>query len=185
MKLFFSYQNYLFTHTHILEHLSSDPRIHETWQYSYLIICLSSGLRRLNNATIQSTLKISSVFTTDLIDIYNNVSKYILIPYCSNSKVIRIFESLTNSIVNETYVSEQSFSKDILLFLRVIAHKRRPNSARPCSIDVSDFADIFTVDRSNKVRNIPKISAHLNKPFRRYRRYKYGCIQYIGYIFYR
>ncbi len=58
-----------------------------------------------------------------------------------------------------------------------IAPTGQPNSHRPCSIDVTDFADIFTVDRSHKVMNITKILAHLNKPFRRYRCHKYGWVQ--------
>jgi hypothetical protein len=54
---------------------------------------------------------------------------------------------------------------------------------QPCSIDVADLADIFTVDSSHRVRNKLKISAQTAKPFLRYRRYKYEGVGYIWYTF--
>ena len=48
-----------------------------------------------------------------------------------------------------------------------LSHDRR------CSIDVSDLADIFTVEGSNSIINNLKISAHLDEPLKRYKRYKY------------
>ena len=38
----------------------------------------------------------------------------------------------------------------------------------PCSIDLADFADLFTVDTYIHARNNPKISAQADEPFSRY-----------------
>ena len=59
--------------------------------------------------------------------------------------------------------------------LRGIAPKPRPLTAKGCSIDVTDFADIFTVDRPSILRTKSKISAQMDEPFQRY-----ACDKYRG-----
>ncbi len=59
-------------------------------------------------------------------------------------------------------------------YVGVIARKPRPPPAEPCSINATDLADIFTVDRPNIVRKKLKISAQTDEPFWRYTRYKQG-----------
>ena len=55
----------------------------------------------------------------------------------------------------------------------------QPISTERCSIDLTDLADIFTVDSPHRVRNKLKISAQTDEPFFRYTRYKYEGIGYI------
>jgi hypothetical protein len=52
-----------------------------------------------------------------------------------------------------------------------------------CSIDVTDLADIFTVDRPNQVRKKLKISAQTVEPFWRYGRHKCEGVGYTWYTF--
>ncbi len=72
-------------------------------------------------------------------------------------------------LLKKIFKNSKILVKSRTIRLGAIARKPRPTSVIPCSIDLFDFAHIFTVDRPNKVRNIPKISAHLNESFRRYR----------------
>jgi hypothetical protein len=53
-------------------------------------------------------------------------------------------------------------------YIRGIALKPHPIYPGPCSIDVTDLADIFTVDRANIFRKKPKISAQTDQPVWRY-----------------
>jgi hypothetical protein len=57
--------------------------------------------------------------------------------------------------------------------LGAIAPKPRPILLERCSIDVSDLADIFTVDRSYEVRKKLKVSAQKDELLWRYRHYNY------------
>ncbi len=61
-----------------------------------------------------------------------------------------------------------------------IAPKPRPIPADRCAIDVTNLVGIFTVDRSNKVRKKPKISAQTDEPFWRYSRWKYSYSAIFG-----
>ena len=58
----------------------------------------------------------------------------------------------------------------------VIACKPRPTQADPCSIYVTDLADIFTGYRTKCLRKNLKISAQIDDLFRRYRGCKYGGV---------
>jgi len=48
-----------------------------------------------------------------------------------------------------------------------------------CSTDVTDLADIFTVDSPSQVKEKLKISAQTAKPFWRYERHKCEGVGYI------
>jgi len=77
----------------------------------------------------------------------------------------------------------QSIKKLLIIFLGGIARKPRPIPAYRCSIDVTDLADIFTVDRPNQVRKKLKISAQTVEPFWRYGRHKCEGVGYTWYTF--
>ena len=47
---------------------------------------------------------------------------------------------------------------------------------QPCSINLSDFANIFTIDRSHIGMIDLKISAQTDEPFWRYSHHKYGLL---------
>jgi len=72
---------------------------------------------------------------------------------------------------------------EVCEFLRGIAPKPRPIPADRFAIDVTNLADIFTVDRRNKVRKKLKISAQTDGPFWRYRWWKYRYSAIFGVLF--
>ncbi|CAF4582505.1 unnamed protein product, partial [Rotaria socialis] len=60
-------------------------------------------------------------------------------------------------------------TKDMVEPFKVgIASKPRPFSAEPCSIDLTDLADISTVDTYIRARNKPKVLSQTDEPFSRY-----------------
>ncbi len=48
-----------------------------------------------------------------------------------------------------------------------IASKLQPIYAEPCSVDVADLTDIFTLDSPHRVRKKLKISTQTDEPFLR------------------
>ena len=54
-----------------------------------------------------------------------------------------------------------------------IAPKPRPITTEPCSMNLTDLADILTIGRRHKVMKNPKVSAQTDVPFPRYESRKY------------